>query len=164
LASGIVKWFNDQKGYGFIATDTGGDVFVHYSGIEGSGFRSLSKGERVEFDIVNGSRTYFKTCRLRYHHAMNCLAKGGGKTWHGEDSRSNTGKPSASISPSRRYHPEGDARAWRIGAVWRASSGFSGPGPNGASCPGGMGAPVRAGGGSSSGRRPGCSSSSGGPS
>jgi len=56
LASGTVKWFNDQKGYGFIAQDTGGDVFVHYSGIEGSGFRSLSEGERVEFDVVTGSK------------------------------------------------------------------------------------------------------------
>jgi CspA family cold shock protein len=56
LASGTVKWFNDQKGYGFIAQDSGGDVFVHYSGIEGSGFRSLSEGERVEFEVVPGDK------------------------------------------------------------------------------------------------------------
>jgi CspA family cold shock protein len=56
LASGTVKWFNEQKGYGFITQDTGGDVFVHYSGIEGSGFRTLNEGERVEFDVVSGPK------------------------------------------------------------------------------------------------------------
>jgi CspA family cold shock protein len=56
LASGTVKWFNEQKGYGFITQDTGGDLFVHYSGIEGSGFRSLNEGERVEFDVIKGSK------------------------------------------------------------------------------------------------------------
>lgn len=56
LASGTVKWFNEQKGYGFISQDTGGDVFVHYSGIEGSGFRTLNEGERVEFDVVSGPK------------------------------------------------------------------------------------------------------------
>jgi cold shock protein len=56
LASGTVKWFNDQKGYGFIVQDTGGDVFVHYSGIEGSGFRTLSEGERVQFEVVPGAK------------------------------------------------------------------------------------------------------------
>jgi CspA family cold shock protein len=56
LASGTVKWFNDQKGFGFITQDTGGDVFVHYSSIEGSGFRSLSEGERVQFEVVPGPK------------------------------------------------------------------------------------------------------------
>jgi cold shock protein len=56
LASGTVKWFNEQKGYGFIAQDTGGDVFVHYSAIEGSGFRSLSEGERVQFEVEPGGK------------------------------------------------------------------------------------------------------------
>ena len=56
LASGTVKWFNEQKGYGFITQDAGGDVFVHYSGIEGSGFRTLKEGERVEFDVVTGPK------------------------------------------------------------------------------------------------------------
>ena len=52
--SGIVKWFNDAKGYGFIQQDTGGDVFVHYSAILGVGFRSLSEGQRVEFEVEEG--------------------------------------------------------------------------------------------------------------
>ncbi len=51
MAEGKVKWFNDQKGYGFIETETQGDVFVHYSAIEAEGFRSLQEGERVSFDV-----------------------------------------------------------------------------------------------------------------
>jgi CspA family cold shock protein len=49
--TGTVKWFNKEKGYGFIARDTGGDVFVHYSAIEGQGFRNLMEGDRVEFSV-----------------------------------------------------------------------------------------------------------------
>jgi cold shock protein len=56
LATGTVKWFNDQKGYGFITQDTSGDVFVHYSGIEGSGFRALTEGDRVQFEVVPGAK------------------------------------------------------------------------------------------------------------
>jgi cold shock protein len=56
LASGTVKWFNEQKGYGFITQDSGSDVFVHYSGIEGSGFRALTEGERVQFEVVQGPK------------------------------------------------------------------------------------------------------------
>jgi len=53
LETGKVKWFNDQKGYGFIERDGGGeDVFVHYSGIVGDGYRSLEEGARVEFEVV----------------------------------------------------------------------------------------------------------------
>jgi cold shock protein len=54
--TGIVKWFNDAKGYGFIEREGGGDVFVHFSGISGSGFHTLDEGEAVEFDIVDGPR------------------------------------------------------------------------------------------------------------
>ena len=56
MAQGTVKWFNAEKGYGFITPDTGADVFVHYSVIEGRGFRSLNEGERVEFEIVQGAK------------------------------------------------------------------------------------------------------------
>jgi CspA family cold shock protein len=49
--TGIVKWFDDGKGYGFISRDSGDDVFVHYSAIEGEGFRSLRENQRVEFEV-----------------------------------------------------------------------------------------------------------------
>ena len=49
--TGVVKWFNDKKGYGFISRESGEDVFVHYSSITGEGFRSLAEGERVEFTV-----------------------------------------------------------------------------------------------------------------
>jgi CspA family cold shock protein len=54
--TGTVKWFNDQKGYGFIARDGGADVFVHHSAIVGQGFRSLMEGDRVEFAIEQGQK------------------------------------------------------------------------------------------------------------
>lgn len=55
--TGVVKWFNEQKGYGFIARDEGGDVFVHYSAIQGQGgFRTLNEGDRVEFSVEQGQK------------------------------------------------------------------------------------------------------------
>lgn len=53
---GKVKWFNAEKGYGFIETEEGGDVFVHFSAIQTDGFKTLDEGQEVEFDIVEGTR------------------------------------------------------------------------------------------------------------
>lgn len=56
MAQGTVKWFNDAKGFGFIAQDGGDDVFVHHTAIQSEGFRSLAEGERVEFDVQRGAK------------------------------------------------------------------------------------------------------------
>ncbi len=56
MANGIVKWFNEKKGYGFIEQEDGPDVFVHHSGINASGFKNLKEGERVRFDIEQGEK------------------------------------------------------------------------------------------------------------
>jgi CspA family cold shock protein len=58
MATGRVKWFSNQKGYGFLTTDAGEDVFVHYSAIEGGGFKTLREDEEVEFEIVEGPKGY----------------------------------------------------------------------------------------------------------
>lgn len=56
MATGTVKWFNERKGYGFIAIDGGEDVFVHHSAIQGDGFKTLSEGEAVEFEVAPGKK------------------------------------------------------------------------------------------------------------
>ena len=56
MATGTVKFFNSEKGYGFISREGGADVFVHYSNIQGSGYRSLDEGQKVEFDVAPGRK------------------------------------------------------------------------------------------------------------
>jgi cold shock protein len=56
MANGIVKWFNDQKGFGFIEQENGPDVFVHHSAIKATGFKSLKEGDHVTFDIEQGKK------------------------------------------------------------------------------------------------------------
>ncbi len=56
MANGTVKWFNETKGYGFITQESGGDVFAHFSEIQGDGFRTLAEGDAVTFDVVEGEK------------------------------------------------------------------------------------------------------------
>lgn len=56
MSKGTVKWFNNQKGYGFISDESGNDVFVHFSGLNMDGYKSLNEGEEVQFDVVEGAK------------------------------------------------------------------------------------------------------------
>lgn len=56
MSQGTVKWFNNEKGYGFITRDEGDDIFVHYSAIAGDGFRTLHEGQKVEFEVSQGEK------------------------------------------------------------------------------------------------------------
>ena len=62
MATGTVKWFNDAKGYGFIMREDGKDVFVHYSSIEGEGFRTLDQGQAVAYLVEEGPKGLYATC------------------------------------------------------------------------------------------------------
>ena len=56
MNKGTVKWFNNQRGFGFISDEQGNDVFVHYSGIQSNGFKSLEEGQEVEFEVIEGQK------------------------------------------------------------------------------------------------------------
>ena len=56
MASGKVKWFDNKKGFGFIAQESGQDIFVHYSSIEGGGFKTLNEGDEVSFEVISGDK------------------------------------------------------------------------------------------------------------
>ncbi|MBP3929654.1 MAG: cold-shock protein [Peptostreptococcaceae bacterium] len=56
MKTGVVKWFNNEKGFGFISVEGEGDVFVHFSAIQGEGFKSLEEGQQVEFEVVEGAK------------------------------------------------------------------------------------------------------------
>jgi CspA family cold shock protein len=56
MSTGTVKWFNEAKGFGFLSQENGEDVFVHYSAIEGDGFKTLADGDRVEFEVTRGAK------------------------------------------------------------------------------------------------------------
>lgn len=56
MANGTVKWFNESKGYGFIEQESGEDVFVHFTAIQGEGFKTLKEGQKVQFDVVKGPK------------------------------------------------------------------------------------------------------------
>ncbi len=56
MLQGTVKWFNESKGFGFIEQEEGKDIFVHYSAIQGEGFKTLNEGDKVEFDVVDGPK------------------------------------------------------------------------------------------------------------
>ncbi|CAN5162221.1 cold-shock protein [soil metagenome] len=56
MATGVVKWFNSEKGYGFISQEDGPDVFVHFSAIQGTGYRNLEENQKVEFDVTTGQK------------------------------------------------------------------------------------------------------------
>lgn len=80
MPRGTVKWFNDAKGYGFIARPDGEDVFVHYSAIAGEGYRSLTEGAEVEFDVIKGEKGP-RADNVIVISMPEGSSKGGGDSW-----------------------------------------------------------------------------------
>ena len=70
MAIGTVKWFNDAKGFGFISQEGGEDVFVHFSAVQGDGFKTLAEGERVEFEVTRGPKG-LQASNVRRHTPAN---------------------------------------------------------------------------------------------
>lgn len=56
METGVVKWFNSSKGYGFITKESGGDIFVHFNAIQGTGYKTLNEGDHVQFDVTQGQK------------------------------------------------------------------------------------------------------------
>jgi CspA family cold shock protein len=82
-SQGTVKWFNPEKGYGFITRDDGPDLFVHHSAIQGTGFKTLNEGERVEFDVVQGQKGPAAENLVRLDAPAGGSAPGGGGGGYG---------------------------------------------------------------------------------
>jgi CspA family cold shock protein len=75
MEKGTVKWFNETKGYGFITRDSGGDVFAHYTAIQGDGYKTLSEGDVVSFDIVDGDKGPKASNIVKIHHLNHCTSE-----------------------------------------------------------------------------------------
>jgi CspA family cold shock protein len=82
METGTVKWFNDAKGYGFISRQNGEDVFVHFSAIQASGFRSLQEGQQVQFDVVKGPKGWqAENVKGVYLPSQQDTSNEGGQRW-----------------------------------------------------------------------------------
>lgn len=99
MAEGKVKWFNTRKGYGFISTDDGKDIFVHYSNIESEGYKTLAEGDPVTFDIVGGEKG---------PRAENVVCKGAPKS---KPAPRDDSAPKAKAAPRRKPAPKVEDQA-----------------------------------------------------
>ena len=99
MAEGKVKWFNTRKGYGFISTDDGKDIFVHYSNIESEGYKTLAEGDPVSFDVVDGEKG---------PRAENVVLKGGAKS---KPAPRGDAAPKAKSAPKRKSAPKAEEDA-----------------------------------------------------